>query len=184
LSNNTSGASIYDLGNFIKAESISEVEQIMKSIEEKTSAQRQEEMQMQQQMEQQRIQGAQEQQLADQQFRSTEADKDRRNDLMVAQIRASGYGATVDLNENQQSDYLDAMERLEQQHQYQEQMQLKRQQEVNKTQLTREQLNLKREEMSSKERIAEKQVQIARVNKNRYDQSTKTTQGQKDNPKK
>jgi hypothetical protein len=87
----------------------------------------------------------------------------------VAQIRAAGYGAAVDLNENQQSDYLDAMDRLEKQQQYQELMNFKREAQVSKTELTREQLSVKRQELQSRERIADKQVQIARVNKNRYD---------------
>jgi hypothetical protein len=169
LSNNTSGASIYDLGNFIKADSIAEIEQIMKSIEEKTTAQRQEEMQQQQQLEQQRMQSEQVKQQAEQAFQSSEAEKDRKKDVIVAQIRAAGYGAAVDLNENQQSDYLDAMDRLEKQQQYQELMNFKREAQVSKTELTREQLSVKRQELQSRERIADKQVQIARVNKNRYD---------------
>jgi hypothetical protein len=175
MSNNTSGASIYDLGNFIKADSIAEVEQIMKGIEEKTTAQRQEEMQQQQQLEQQRMAGDQQKQQAELNFRAEEAEKDRRKDILVAEIRASGYGAGMDINANQQSDYLDAMEQIQKQQEYQQLMNFKREQEVNKTQLSREQLNMKREELRSREQIADKQLQIARVNKNKYDEKGKSS---------
>jgi len=169
LSNNTSGASIYDLGNFIKAESIAELEQIMKSIEEKTTAQRHEEMQQQQTIEQQRIESEQKKQEAALNFQAEEAEKNRRKDILVAEIRASGYGAAMDINANQQSDYLDAMGAIRKQQEYQQLMNFKREQEVNKTQLNREQLNIKRDELSTRERIADRQLQIARENKNKYD---------------
>jgi hypothetical protein len=169
MSNNTTGASIYDLGSIIKAESISELEQIMKGIEEKTNAQRREEMEYQQSMEQQRIQAEQQQQQTELSFKAEEAEKNRRKDLLVAEIRASGYGAAMDINSNQQSDYLDAMDQIRKQQEYQQLMTLKREQEVNKTQLSREQLAMKREELNTRERIAARQVEIARVNKNKYD---------------
>jgi hypothetical protein len=173
MNNNTTGASIYDLGNMIKAESISELEQTMKGIEAKTMAMRQQEMQQQQQLEQQRIEAEQQKQQTELNFRMEEAEKNRQRDLLVAEIRASGYGAAMDINSNQQSDYLDAMEQIRKQQQYQDAMNFKREQEVNKTQMTREQLNIKREELSARERIADKQVEIARVNKNKYDKPDK-----------
>ena len=169
MSNNTSGASIYDLGNIIKAESIGELEQTMKGIEMKSMAQRQEEMQHQQQLEQQRIQAEQQKQQTDLQFKAGEAEKERRKDVLVAEIRTSGYAASVDVNQNRQSDFLDSMEHIRKQQEYQELMNFKREQEVTKTQVSREQMNIKREELNTRERIAEKQVEIARVNKNKYD---------------
>jgi hypothetical protein len=173
MNNNTTGASIYDLGNIIKADSIAELEQTMKGIEEKMNAQRQQEMQQQQQMEQQRMEGEQQRQQAELQFRAEEAEKDRRKDIMVAEIRSAGYGAAVDINANQQSDYLDAMGEIRKQQEYTDTMNFKREQEVNKNQMTREQLNIKRDELRTREQVAEKQLQIARENKNKYDEKKK-----------
>ena len=48
LTNNTTGASIYDLGNILKADSIAEVTDILKDSEAKTQAMKQQEMQQQQ----------------------------------------------------------------------------------------------------------------------------------------
>jgi hypothetical protein len=169
MNNNTTGASIYDLGNIVKADSLAELEQTMKGIEAKSEAKRQEEMQYQQQMEQQRIQAEKEKQQNELNFKMQEAEKNRQRDIVVAEIRSSGYGASVDINANQQSDYVDAMEEIRKQDEYQNLMNFKREQEVNKTVLNREQLNIKREELNTRERIADRQVEIARVNKNKYD---------------
>ena len=49
IQNNTTGASIYDLGNVIKSNSIAEVSDILKDAETKTQQQKQQEMQQQQQ---------------------------------------------------------------------------------------------------------------------------------------
>lgn len=169
MSNNTTGASIYDLGNIIKADSIAELELVMKGIEDKMDARRQEEMQQQQAMEQQRTQGQQQMQQADMQFKTDEAEKDRRKDVLIAEIRASGYGAGMDINQNQQSDYLDSIEQIRKQQEYQDLMNLKREQQVTKTNLSRDQMDVKRSELQTRERIADKQLEIARVNKNKYD---------------
>ena len=109
ISNNTTGASIYDLGNIVKAESIAEVSHVLKANEEKQMKQRQEEMQQQQQMQQQAIEAKQQEDMMKLQFEQEQNDKDRQNDLVIAQIRAAGYGSTVDINQNQQSDYQDAL---------------------------------------------------------------------------
>ena len=52
LTNNTTGASIYDLGNILKADSIAEVTDILKDSEAKTQAMKQQEMQQQREMQQ------------------------------------------------------------------------------------------------------------------------------------
>jgi hypothetical protein len=169
LNNNTSGASIYDLGNIIKSESIAELTTVLKSAEEKANAIRQEQAQQQQQMAQQEQQARLQEAQMKMQFEQEENEKDRQARLLEAQIRAAGYGSQSDVNMNQQSDYLDAMERIEKQDNYRQQMDLDREREVNKMSITRETNQLKEKEISSRERIAEKQLEIARTNKNKYD---------------
>jgi len=169
LTNNTAGASIYDLGNIIKADSLAELSHVMKSAEEKQNAQRQQQMQQEQQMQEQQLQARADEQRMKMEFEAAENEKDRQARIIETEIRAAGYGSAVDINENQQSDYQDALVQIRKQEEYQQRMGLEREKEVNKTNLTREQLNLKQQEIASKERIAQKQVEIARVNKNKYD---------------
>ncbi|BCV01343.1 MAG: hypothetical protein CM15mV42_0190 [uncultured marine virus] len=46
---------------------------------------------------------------------------------MVAEIRASGYGAMQDINQNLQSDFQDQMQDIRKRAEYREQMDFKRQ---------------------------------------------------------
>jgi hypothetical protein len=45
---------------------------------------------------------------------------------MVAEIRAAGYGAQSDIDQNQQSDFQDAMQDMRKRDEYREQMNFKR----------------------------------------------------------
>lgn len=173
LNNNTTGASIYDLGNVIKSESIAELTGVLKAAEEKTNSQRQAEMQQQQEMQQQMLQSQEQQKQMELQFRAEQAELDRQAQITVAQIRAAGYGSAVDINKNEQSDYLDAMEKIEKQQNYQDTMNFKREQEVNKNNQNAQKMNIEREKLQTQREIAEKQLQIARENKNKYDTGKK-----------
>jgi hypothetical protein len=169
MNNNTMGASVYDLGNIIKSESIAELTAVLKTAEEKANAQRQEQGQQQQQMQQQEIQARQQEAQMKMQFESEENEKDRQARIIEAEIRAAGYGAGVDINQNMQSDYQDSMEKIQKQDNYREQMNLEREREVNRVSLSRETNALKEKEIQSRQQIAEKQLEIARTNKNKYD---------------
>jgi hypothetical protein len=169
VNNNTMGASIYDLGNVIKSESIAELTGVLKKAEEKTNGMKQAEQQQQQQMQTEMLQSQEKQKQMEMQFRAEQADLDRQTELTVAQIRAAGYGAGSDINQNQMSDYQDAMEGIQKQDNYQDTMNFKREQEINKTSTNQQKLNIERDKLQTQERIADKQLQIARENKNKYD---------------
>jgi len=169
LTNNATGASIYDLGNVIKSESIAELTGVLKSAEEKVNAQKQSEMQQQQQMQQEQIQAQEKQMQMAQQFKAEESAKDREARITEAEIRSAGYGATQDINKNEQSDYLDAMKDIRQETNYQQTMDFKREQEVNKNNQNLGKQTVERERLQAQKEIADKQLQIARVNKNKYD---------------
>ena len=172
IQNNTTGASIYDLGNVIKSESIAELTEVLKRAEEKTQESKQAEMQQQQQMQEQQLQSQEKQIQMAQQFKAEEADKDRQTRLMEAQIRASGYGAASDINQNQQSDYLDAMAKIQNQQQYQDQMNLKREKHMTDKIQNDQKLDIERQRLQTQKEIANKQLEIARENKNKYDSKT------------
>jgi hypothetical protein len=169
LTNNTTGASIYELGNIVKADSIGEVTDILKDSEARINAQRQEEMQQQRQMQEQQLQAqAQEAQMKAQMLQQ-EADKDRQKDITVAEIRAAGYGAGVDVNENKVNDYQDALKDIQQTTQYREQMNMKREEMVSKSSTEAQKLQVERERIAAQTQIANTQLDIAIQNKNKYD---------------
>ena len=169
LNNNTTGASIYDLGNVIKSESIAELTGVLKDAEQKTQAAKQAEMQQQQELQQQMIESQERQKQMDLQFKADQAELDRQTQLTVAEIRAAGYGAGVDINKNEQSDYQDALEGIRQEQRYQDQMNLKRESEITRKEQGAQKLNIEREKIQTQREIADKQLQIARENKNKYD---------------
>ena len=173
LNNNTTGASIFDLGNVIKSESIAELTGVLKNAEEKANSQKQAEMQQQQQMQQELLASQERQKQMDIQFKADEAQKDRQNDIVIAEIRAAGYGSMMDLNENKQSDFQDALAKIQQQDNYKEQISFKREQEVNKSANNSQKLQIEREKLAVQKEIADKQLQVAKENKNKYDVSSK-----------
>jgi len=179
LNNNTTGASIYDLGNIIKSESIAELTSVLKDAESKVKKQKEAEMQQQQQMQQQQLEAQEKQLQMAQQFESQQAELDRQARITEAQIRAAGYGAQSDINQNQQSDYQDAMQGIQEQQNYQDQMNLKREQEINRQNQSNQKNGIEREKLQAQRDIAEKQLQIARENKNKYDVKSSSKENKK-----
>jgi hypothetical protein len=172
IQNNTAGASIYDLTSIVKADSMAEVTHAMKAIEEKTNAQRQEQMQHEQQMQQQQIEAQQKAQEAKQKFEAEQKMLDRQTQIDVAEIKGAGY-QTGDVNANEQSDYLDSLQYLDKKRQTDEEMNLRREQEINKNNREDQHINLKQQELQTRKEIAEKQLQVAKTNKNKYDSKNK-----------
>jgi hypothetical protein len=103
---------------------------------------------------------------------------------MVAEIRAAGYGSGSDVNQNQESDFKDAMRDMQQRDQYQDQMQFKREDATNKNAMTRDKLAVERERIAVQRDVASTNLEIARENKNVYDVSSKKKTEEKDKKKK
>jgi hypothetical protein len=171
LQNNTTGASIYDLGKIVQADSVSEINTALKSSEEKQQQTKQQEMQTQQQMQQEQLAAAEKQKQMDIQAQAARDDKMIQKDITVAEIRSAGYGAMQDVNKNQISDYEDAMKDIRSSEQYQQQMQLQREKQTNENMRDNQKIMIDREKLQVQKEIADKQLQIARENKNKYDKS-------------
>ena len=169
LSNNTSGASIYDLGNIIKSDSMAEITHAMKGIEEKTNKAKQQEMQAMQEAERMRQEGESARLEAKLRYEAEQKQMDRDTQVEIAQIRSAGYAAMNDRDENKQNDYIDTLEYLDKKNMKEADQAIARDRELNRTITEQKKLELQRQELLSKERIAEKQLQIARTNKNKYD---------------
>lgn len=174
--NNTAGASIYDLGRIVQADSMGTLNSALKGMEEKQQKQRQEDMAHQEKLKQMEMEQRDREKQMELDHEVREAEKDRRRDIFVAEIRASGYGAMQDLNQNQQSDFMDSMDKMRQTAEFQDTMSLQREKESNRRMENAEKSMLEREKMSLQRELKEKDLQIARENKNRFDQK-KTSEG-------
>jgi len=177
LNNNTTGASIYDLGKVVQSDSIAELNSVLKASEEKVNQMKQQEMQQQQQMQEQQMQSQAEQQRLKLDHEAMEAEKNRQRDVLVAEIRAAGMGSMVDINQNMQSDFEDSMKSIRQEQQYQDQTNLEREKEANRNSLASQKNDLERQKLQVQQNIADKQLQVAQVNKNRFDKGSSEKKG-------
>jgi hypothetical protein len=169
IQNNTTGASIYDLGKIVQADSIAEVNTVLKASDQKQQQMKQQEMQNQQQMQEQQLQKQQEIEQMKIDSQAAEKEKDRQRDILVAEIRAAGYGSMADVNKNEMSDYADQMKEIRSSEQYQQQTDLQREKEVNRMSIESQKSQIEREKIQAQRDIADKQLQIAQENKNKYD---------------
>jgi hypothetical protein len=179
VSNNTAGASIYDLGNIIQSDSMGTLNNVLKSIEVKQKQEGQAQMQHEEKMKQMDLEAIQQEKQMDRDFKAQEAEKDRRKDMLVAEIKSAGYGAMQDMNQNSQSDYLDALDSIQKTEQYRDTMSLQREKEINRTTQFQQKASIEREKIQAQKDIADKQLQIAQENKNKFDIKIEKPKNQK-----
>jgi hypothetical protein len=169
MQNNTTGASIYDLGKIVQSDSIAELNNALKASEDKQSQQKQQELQQQQQMAQEQAKSQQEIEKMKIDAQAAEKEKDRQRDILVAEIKAAGYGSMADVNKNEISDYADAMKEIRATEQYQSQTDIQREKQMNENSRQSQKMDIEREKIQAQKEIADKQLQVARENKNRFD---------------
>lgn len=172
VTNNQNGASLYDLGSALQADTLAELNVALKNTDQKIQEQQNAQMQHEQQMNDAKIQADKEAEEAERAFDAEQAELNRQRDIQVASIRAAGYPAS-DVNKDGQDDYLQRLNYLQKEDQFFQKLQLEREKEANKNLQQTQTANLKREELNTRKQIAEKQLQVARENKNKYDTKNK-----------
>ncbi len=164
IQNNTAGASIFDLAEIVKADSMAEVTHALKSIEEKASGTREQENAQEKAMQDSINDAEKELLIIKQEWESNENALDRQNNLDVAEIKGAGY-QVGDINSNQETDYMDSIKYLDDKRNADETLNLKREQEINKNNRDAQALNVKREEIKARKEIAQKALDVAKENK-------------------
>jgi hypothetical protein len=183
MQNNTTGASIYDLGKVVQSDSIAELNNALKASEQKQDQMKQQEMQQAQQMQEQQLQAQQQMEQMKIDAQMAEKEKDRQRDILVAEIRAAGYGAMADVDQNQMSDYRDAMKEIRETEAYRDQSNLQRQKQSDDMVKHSQKLDIEQQKIQAQQDIANKQLEIARINKNKYDAGA-SSKSEKNNKKK
>jgi predicted patatin/cPLA2 family phospholipase len=102
-------------------------------------------------------------------FESAENEKDRQNRIYEAQIRSAGFGATVDINQNQKSDYQDALKEINRTQEQNDNINLQREKEVSRMSEHRDKMSIEEQKLNTQRDIAQTQLDIARENKNKFD---------------
>ena len=174
MTNNTTGASVYDLGKLMQTDSLGTINVALKAIEEKANAQRQEQMAAEQQAQEAELAAKKAEKQMELDHESREKEKDRRARLLEAEIKAAGYGAMQDVNKNNESDFQDALKDVKQSEQYADTMNFNRQKESSRSDLQQQKLDIEREKMTVDAANKQTEFAIARENKNRFDQKKPT----------
>ncbi len=170
MSNNTTGASVYDLGELMQSDSLGSLNVILKGIETKAEERRKEEMQAQQQAQEAEIAAkkAEKQMEIDADMRKEEMRNRAR--LLEAEIKAAGYGAMQDVNKNNESDFQDVLKDVRASEQYVDTMNFNREKENSKSDFAQQKIDLDREKLANEARNKQMEFAIAKENKNQYDQ--------------
>jgi hypothetical protein len=169
MTNNTAGASIYDLGNIMQADSLSELTGVLKQTEQKTDAQRKGQMEHDEKMKQMEMEQATQEKKMQLDHEVLEKEKDRRKDILVAEIKSAGYGAMQDMDKNNQSDYIDFLDKMQQTDEFQQTMSLSQNKENTRSQQFNQKQDLEKQKMDNQMAMKDKDLQIAQTNKNRFD---------------
>jgi len=169
MTNNTAGASIYDLGNIMQADSLSELTGVLKQTEQKTDAQRKGQMEHDEKMKQMEMEQAIQEKKMQLDHDVLEKEKDRRKDILVAEIKSAGYGAMQDMDKNNQSDYIDFLDKMQQTDEFQQTMSLSQNKENTRSQQFNQKQDIEKQKMDNQMAMKDKDLQIAQTNKNRFD---------------
>lgn len=159
LENNTTGASIYDLGRMFSLDTPSEILDAMQESELKFQKQQEQEAKYKSDLDQQQAENAMKERQMEMQFEAEEKQKDREARITEAEIRAAQVPKP-----GGDDQYLERLDSIRTQQEYKDTMDFKREQESNKTSMAQDQMGLKRDELQTRREVAEKQLQIAREN--------------------
>ena len=183
VENNTSGATIYDLGNIIQATSLAEVNHSLKAAEKKADARAQAERESAEKMKQAEIDARikEKQMVLDREQLMEEARN--RKDILVAEIRASGFSGAVDLNENNQNDFLDNLQAIKDSDEFQQNMSLQNTKESNRVLEGQQRTQIEKDKLETALRLKEMDLQIARENQTKSELQAKKKLAQDKNKK-
>jgi len=179
INNNTTGASIYDLGNIMQSDSLAELNHVLKASEKKQIQARQEEGQNAEKMKQMEIEARIKEKQMQLDHEDTKDELNRRRDILVAEIRAAGMAGAVDLNKNNQSDFIDIMDTIKGSEEFKQNMDLQNKKEGSKEQQDQAKNQIEREKMQTQLQMKEMDVQIAKENKNKFDKKSSDTKKKK-----
>ncbi len=159
--------SIYDLGKVLEADSLGTLNTALKKMEEDVKKNRQAEMAHEEKLKQMELEQRDREKALILDAEAREKEKDRRKDVLVAEIRAAGMTA---LPKSDEGDFAAAMDQIRKGDEYQQNMNIKRESVSDKRFEHAQNVKLKQDQLNVQREMKEKDLQIARENKNRFDQ--------------
>jgi hypothetical protein len=173
LKDNTTGTTLWDRIRTIKADDMVDLESGLKAME--IRHQKEQEEKLRQEQEAQQAEQQHEMQLlqAKQEFDASEAQKDREARIQEAEIRGAGYSAAVDINKNQQSDYIDNLRIIQGQKEHTDKMSLERDKHLINTRLKETDQQIQRQKIAEEAKRTNAEIQVAKINNKVKEKSKK-----------
>ncbi len=164
VQNNTTGASIYELGGVMEADSLGSLNNTLKNMDMKAQEKAELEHNRNKELQQAEAESRQKERQMENDHEMRIVESKNRNNLMTAEIKAAGFGAQQDINQNQESDFTDSMKEIKQTEQYQQSLNFDRSKEENRTKLANRKLDIEDRKVDVSKEIADNSLRVAREN--------------------
>jgi hypothetical protein len=174
LKDNTSNATLWDRIRAIKADDMVDLENGLKAMELRHQKEQEDQARQQQEAQQAEQEHQAQMQQQQQQFEAEQKQLDRDTRIQEAEIRAAGFSGAVDINKNEQNDYLDNMKFLESQRQSTDKMNLERDKHITDTRLEQTYLDIQRQKIAEQSKRTSAQLQVAKINNKVKDKNKKS----------
>lgn len=163
LTNNTLADHMPDQIKAMKAETMVELDTLMAAIDKRREQEEQQRMEMEKQQYDQSIQ-IQRELLEDKQaFEAEQKELDRQKDIYVAEIKAMSTAALAKPSEEGEKSYQQGLDRLEQQQQFRETMNLDREKHITNTRLEQQKIQMRQEEVEAENKRTQQQLQQQKI---------------------
>jgi hypothetical protein len=173
IQNNTSGASIYELAEMVEADSLGTLNNKLKAMDTKAQQRAEQEHQRAQELQQQEAEARQQEIKLENDHEMRIVESKNRNNLMTAEIKAAGYGAQQDIDENKQSDFQDVLNQLHSREEYQDTMNFKNTQESNKLSVANKKLDIENKKLDIQRENSNNQLKVAKENQTKAEINAK-----------
>lgn len=180
LSNNTTGANVYDLLKITAMETPSEIIEAAKQSVEQFQLQEQQKRDHEQQLLDKQLQAQAQEKQADKAFEAEENEKDRESSYAEKVVGAMGFAKDTDINQNATPDVLELTRFNSDLNQFQEKIMLEKDKLMSKKDKDMKDYLSKEKDRLSKEKIANKQIEIARINTSKSEIEAKKKANKKD----
>jgi hypothetical protein len=164
MQDNTSGASLSDKGEVVQAESLGTLNNVLRGIDKKASERAQQEQAHAKEMQKAEAEARQKELQMENDHDWKMQESKNRNNTLNTKIKAAGFGAMQDIDENKVSDFQDVLKDIEKKEQHDESMGFNREKEDNNKAINTRKLDIEQEKVDVARESVNNQMAIAREN--------------------
>lgn len=164
MQDNTSGASLSDKGEIVQAESLGTLNNVLRGIDKKASERAQQDQAHAKEMQKAEAEARKEELKMENDHDWKMQESKNRNNTLNTKIKAAGFGAMQDIDENKVSDFQDVLKDIEKKEQHDESMGFNREKEDNNKAMNTRKLDIEQEKVDVARESVNNQIAVAREN--------------------